>query len=116
MSKNICTSCKHYKYCDYPCAPVDQYANGNIPQREQPITPEILSERNNQDYNHVLYELIENKRNSDIDRLEIIRHIPDYRLRAIAACTLAHIPQGQIAKLAHISQGRISKLYRGIRR
>ena len=67
-----------------------------------------------QDYNAVLYEMITDQQSRDVDRLDTIRSIGNYRTRAIAACIVAYIPQQQIAKIAHISQGRISKLYRAI--
>jgi hypothetical protein len=118
MAKNIiidCKKCSHYKICKSPCIYVDTLANGNYEQRERPIDTDIIERGDHRDYNQVLGELIEDARQRDIERLERIRSIANYRQRMIAACILAGIPQHNIAILAHISQSRISRLYRGVR-
>ena len=110
-----CKKCAHYKICKTPCIYVDVLANGNTQQREHPIPDDVLDRTSQRDYNTSLYELIIDHEARDIERLEAIRTIGDYRIRMIAAGILVGIPQNQISKCAHISQSRISRLYRGVR-
>lgn len=85
-------------------------ANGNDPLREPLLRREIAVPTGN--YNDVLSEMIEDVRQRDIERLEIIRAIPDMRIRAISACVLVGINQRDIASLMHQHQSTISRLYR----
>ena len=112
----LCLPCPNKELCLGLCPPM-RWIDGNaetieIIPPEQPIRYGIEQ----RDYCQELAEMITSDQATDIDRLETIRSIKDYRIRLIAAGILAFIPQQQIAKYAHISQGRISKLYRGIKR
>jgi hypothetical protein len=94
-----------------------QWINGNAETKEVIPSKPIFSHGIEQlDYNEALSDLITNKQATDIDRLDTIRSIKDYRVRLIASAILAYIPQQEIGKIAHISQGRISKLYHAIKR
>jgi hypothetical protein len=116
---DLCKPCPNFNdnHCKGLCPPM-QWIDGNQETIEIiPTSKPIISHGIEQlDYNQALAEMITDKQSTDIDRLESIRSIKDYRLRLIAACILAYIPQTQISKYAHISQGRISKLYRAIKR
>ena len=68
------------------------------------------------EYTDKLYEMMVDKETTDIERLEAIRSLSDYRIRVIAAGMLVNVPQEKIAKFAHITQGRISKIYRAVKR
>jgi hypothetical protein len=109
-----CRSCQHYTYCKRPCPCADIIADGNTPQREPHISSIIIERLDNQDYNAILSDMIEDRRNRDANAIEDIRTIPDMRIRLIAAAILVHIPQRNIAKLINHSQGRISQLYQTI--
>lgn len=112
----ICKQCINVKVCKGLC-PLMVSVNGRAETQEIiPSEPIIKRGIEQQDYNEVLYELITDQQARDADRIDTIRSIANYRIRAIAACTLAYIPQVEIAKIAHISQGRISKLYRAVKR
>ena len=115
---DLCKPCPNYKddHCKGLCPPM-QWINGRSETKEIiPDTPISSHGVEQIDYNEAIYEMIADKRATDTDRLETIRTIANYKLRAIAACTLAYIPQKEIGKFAHISQGRISNLYRTIKR
>jgi hypothetical protein len=114
---DICLACPNHKdnHCKGLCPPL-QWINGRSETKELIPDNPISRGIEQRDYNQALYEMIVDKQATDIDRLDTIRSINDYRLRAIAACILSYIPQQQIAKFAHISQGRISKLYHAIKR
>ena len=114
---DICETCpnKSDNHCRGLCPPL-KWINGRhetaeiIPDKPVKYGVEQL------DYNTYLHELISSAQATDADKIDTIRSISNYRVRAIAACILAYIPQQQIAKFAHISQGRISKLYRAVKR
>jgi hypothetical protein len=111
---DICLTCPNYKddHCRGLCPPL-QWINGRQETKEIiPSKPIIVQGIELIDYNTALHEMIEDKQATDIDKLDSIRSIKEYKLRMIAACILAYIPQAEIAKLAHISQSRISRLYR----
>lgn len=110
-----CRKCEHYSYCDEACIYVDTLANGNARQRERPIPNDMLDRTLQRDYAAELAELAEDADTRAEERLELIRQIPDYRMRMIAACIWVCIPQANIAQLAHISQSQISRIYRGVR-
>jgi hypothetical protein len=111
---DICLKCPNYpdEHCKGLCPPL-QWINGRQETKEIiPSKPIIVQGIELIDYNTALHEMIEDKQATDIDKLDSIRSIKEYKLRMIAACILAYIPQAEIAKLAHISQSRISRLYR----
>ena len=113
----ICKGCpnKPDQHCKGLCPPL-RWINGRAETIE--AIPDDINRCGiqQQDYNQYIYEIISSQQASDADKIDTIRSIKDYRIRAIAACILAYIPQEQIAKFAHISQGRISKLYRAVKR
>jgi hypothetical protein len=110
---DICLTCPNYKddHCKGLCPPL-QWINGRSETKE--IIPDnpIKYGIEQIDYNQYIHEVITDNNINMEYRVEQLRSIADYRLRAIAACVLAHIPQTQIAKLTHSSQSRISRLYR----
>lgn len=114
----LCESCPNHKdnHCKGLCPPM-QWINGNAETKEIiPRKPIISHGVELIDYNQYLAEVITDREATDIERLNTIRALKDYRTRIIAASILAYVPQQQIAKIAHISQGRISKLYHAIKR
>jgi hypothetical protein len=116
IKDEICKQCVNQEVCIGLC-PLIKSVNGRAETQEViPSTPVIRRGIEQQDYNQILYELISDQQARDADRIDTIRSIASYRIRAIAACALAYIPQTEIAKIAHISQGRISKLYRAVKR
>jgi hypothetical protein len=110
-----CRKCEHYSYCDEACIYVEAIANGRTRQRERPIPDDILDRTLQRDYTAELAELAEDAEARAEERLELIRQIPDYRVRLIAASIWVGIPQADIAHIAHISQSQISRIYRGVR-
>ena len=113
----ICKQCINIRNCKGLC-PLIISINGRSETKEIIPAQPIISRQGyeQQDYNQALYEMIADQQARDVDRLDTIRGIKDYRIRAIAACILAHIPQAQIAKLVHTHQGSISKLYRAVKK
>jgi hypothetical protein len=114
----LCEGCPNHKdnHCKGLCPPL-QWIDGNAETKEVIPSKPIFSHGIEQiDYNQVLSDFITDKQATDIDRLDTIRSIKDYRIRIIAASILAFVPQKEIGKIAHISQGRISKLYHAIKR
>ena len=107
----ICEDCINHKVCLGYCPPLI-WIDGRQETKELiPIRP-IINGIPQIEYNEEIYNLMSDKESKDIERLEAIRTISDYRIRMIAAATLAHIPQAQIAKITHSSQSRISRKYR----
>lgn len=112
---DICTGCPNRPNCKGLCPPL-KWIDGRAETIE--IIPDAPVQHGIEqaDYNQYIYELISSAQSTDADKIDTIRSIADYRIRAIAACVLAYIPQSKIAEFAHISQSRISKLYRAIKR
>ena len=107
----ICQDCVNHKICKGFCPPLI-WIDGRSDTKELiPVKP-IINGIPQEAYNEELYRRINDKEARDIERLEDIRTISDYKLRMIAAATLVHIPQTQIAKITHSSQSRISRKYR----
>jgi len=110
----ICKDCINHKVCKGFCPPLI-WINGRqetkelLPDKPISINPEQI------EYNDKIHELMVDKETTDMERLELIRSLKDYRIRIIAAGVLANVPQKQIAQIAHISQGRISRLYRAVK-
>ena len=109
----ICAYCPNKDQCLGLCPPL-QWINGRSETKE--LIPSKPIESTQVEYNDKLYEYITNKETTDLERLELIRSLSDYRIRIISASVMVGVPQEQIGKIAHISQGRISRLYRGLRR
>lgn len=113
-SDEICADCINHKSCLGFCPPL-LWIDGRgetkelIPDKPISINPEQV------EYTDKLHEMMVNKETTDIERLELIRGLKDYRLRVIAAGVLVNVPQEKIAQIAHISQGRISRLYRAVK-
>lgn len=113
----ICLLCPNYKddYCKGLCPPL-QWINGRAETKELiPDHPIEITNPNLTDYNSAIHELIKDKETRDIERLELIRNIENYKLKGIAACILVEMTQEQTGKFAHISQTRISRLFRGVK-
>ena len=112
---DLCKPCPNYKddYCKGLCPPM-QWINGRSETKE--LIPAKPIESTQVEYTDKLYEYMTNKETTDLERLELIRSLSDYRIRIISASVMVGVPQEQIGKIAHISQGRISRLYRGLRR
>jgi hypothetical protein len=108
----VCNTCHQRAKCTQLCPEMERAANNNAPLREQLITPDIIEDVDQRPYGDALSELIEDQRNRDANRLDMIRAMPDTRGRLIAAGILAHIPQQNIASLMHIHQSTISRIYR----
>jgi len=114
---DICKICPNMadNHCKGLCPPL-KWINGRAETQEIIPDKPIKNGIQQIDYNTYCYEMIASAQATDADKIDTIRSISNYRIRAIAACILAYIPQQQIAKIAHISQGRISKLYRAVKR
>lgn len=111
----ICIGCVNHKVCLGFCPPLI-WIDGRgetkelIPGKPISINPEQV------EYTEKLYEMMIDKETTDMERLEAIRSLSDYRIKVIAAGMLVNVPQEKIAKFAHITQGRISKIYRAVKR
>ena len=105
-----CKDCKHYKYCDKPCPPLDILANGNVARREG-LARDIIGYHpdNGTNYNWVLSEMIEHKRSLQSDKLEKAQ---DYKAKAIIAMVEVDIPKIIIAELLSMSARQIRRIYK----
>ena len=106
----ICAFCKNRDSCKNPCYPIT-WINGKA-RRKETLVERMTVKREDQDYNSSLAEMIEDKRQTDHDRLEYIRGVSDLRRRLVLAALHVGVPQDIIATEIHISQQHISRIYR----
>jgi hypothetical protein len=103
--KEICAACPNRGACMYPCEPL-HWINGNVPLKERYLS-EPIEEYDIPDYKAILYDL--SKTVSPEDRINEIKKLRNFRVRAICAMLTVDIPTANIAALLHISR---THLYR----
>lgn len=109
INKPICSGCVNQAICKGECPPI-RWINGNK-ARQEPLINDILAENlnNEKNYNEILSELAEDRRQKMIEILEI----PNPRKKAIMLLLLAGYHQGEIANYFKIN---IRTLYRIVKK
>ena len=102
-NKLICNPCVNRKKCKGLCTPL-LWINGNVPGRE-PLAADIrnLPPETTHNYNDVLSEIIEDRRNR-------MHNISNIRRRAITALLLADISRSDISTLLSMSYRQVLRL------